>query len=83
MATKHHILSLFSLLKKQTSREINEVDTKVFLRTISRINEIFKGRQEAKVREERDVFLKTQRAGILNPWDVVWGSTISPCEDFM
>lgn len=75
MATKHHVLPLFSLLKKQTSREINGIDTKVFLRTISRINKIFKGRQEAKVREERDIFLKTHRAGILNPWDAVRGST--------
>lgn len=74
MATKHHMLPLFSLLKKQTSRETNDVDTKVFLRTISRINKIFKGRKEAKVREERDIFLKTHRAGILNPWEVVWSS---------
>lgn len=56
MATKHHMLSLFSLLKKQTSGETNDVDTKVFLRTMSRMNKIFQGRQEGQKSERKGSF---------------------------
>lgn len=78
----NHTLFLSSLLKEQTSREINDVAYRSFFGTLTRMGKIFKGTQEAKVRGGEGTCRRLTSGGILNPR--VWGLTpppLSTCED--